>query len=408
MATREATDTITGYFYQFDKTILELLKQEDENTSVCIEGIEDIDITNISESRTVQCKYYAKTTYNHSVIKEAVILMLRHFAENKTSEMIYYLYGHFSSGHEKLPKAITCEFLKENFLTYTKTNVDDNSNKSKTTTYVHNDLNLKDSELNHFINRFVIDINAPSINIQYESIINEIKKSLGVSSVEAELYHYNSALKLIKDLSIKQDRTERTITKSAFISKIKERDTLFNTWFIQKKGRAEYLKMIKSEMLSSRLNMEPYNRFFLIECHNKEHLAALKEVILLLAKKWSKISKREQNNFCPHIYIHGLSQERNINIKRSIYADGIAFIDPYPFKNADISHHHFYTAPSVENKLRFKFIDSLGDLETLISKSEKTTEIYQFHLGDTFYSNDNHKHCRIKIEDIDYIKDLTK
>ncbi|MCS3833680.1 hypothetical protein HNP10_002448 [Aeromonas veronii] len=408
MATREATDTITGYFYQFDKTILELLKQEDENTSVCIEGIEDIDITNISKSRTIQCKYYAKTTYNHSVIKEAIILMLRHFAENKMSKMIYYLYGHFSSGHEKLPRKITCEFLKENFLTYTKTNVDDNSNKSKTTTYVHNDLNLKDSDLNHFINRLIIDINAPSIDIQYESIINEIKKSLGVSPVEAELYHYNSALKLIKDLSIKQDRTERTITKSAFISKIKERDTLFNTWFIQKKGRTGYLKMIKSEMLSSRLNMEPYNRFFLIESHHEEHLATLKEVILLLAKKWSKISIREQKKFCPHIYIHGLSPERKISIKKSIYADGIVFIDPYPFKNADISHHHFYTPPSVENKIKFKFIDSLDDFEKLISKSKKTTEIYQFHLGSTFYSNDNHKHCRIKIEDIDYVKDLTK
>lgn len=119
MSNREATDTITGYFYQFDKTILEILQQQDTDALVCVEGIEDIDVRSIDEIRAIQCKYYAKTEYNHSVIKKPVTLMLHHFAANRSSGVKYYLYGHYESGQEKLT-VLSCETLKKNFLTYQK------------------------------------------------------------------------------------------------------------------------------------------------------------------------------------------------------------------------------------------------------------------------------------------------
>jgi hypothetical protein len=74
MSNREAIDTITGYFYQFDKSILELLKQDDK-ASICIEGIEDIDVVSADETSAIQCKYYAKTEYNHSVIKKPITVV---------------------------------------------------------------------------------------------------------------------------------------------------------------------------------------------------------------------------------------------------------------------------------------------------------------------------------------------
>ncbi|MBB1400792.1 hypothetical protein [Pseudoalteromonas sp. SG45-1] len=130
MSTREAIDTITGYFYQFDKTILELLQQEQSDALVCIEGIEDIDIVTADETSAIQCKYYAKTEYNHSVIKKAIILMLRHFAGNRNSDVKYHLYGHYESGHEKL-HSLSCASLKSNFLTYSKTEKVDGGKKQR-------------------------------------------------------------------------------------------------------------------------------------------------------------------------------------------------------------------------------------------------------------------------------------
>lgn len=407
MSSREATDTITGYFYQFDKTILELLQQEQPDTSVCIEGIEDIDIVHADETSAIQCKYYAKTEYNHSVLKKPIKLMLTHFSENREAGVKYHLYGHYKSGHEKF-SPLSCDSLKLNFLTYKKKEKDAEGNESWITHYVHAELGLTDHDLEEFLARLTVDINAPSIEEQYEQIIGCISEALNVSTSEAEMYHYNSALKIIKNLSITQSLNERYVTKSEFLKLISEKDEVFDAWFIKRKGREKYIKSIKKEYLSSGLNLEAFNRFFLIDCYPNEEIHTLQEAILLLAKKWSKISKRQKPCFCPSIYLNGIEEDKLIELKNLIYSKGVIFRDPYPFKNSTLSSEHFYSAPSLENKVQFRFVDSLTDLDILIGKSGSTVELYQFYRDEVYFNNTRNKHVKIKIEDISYIKDLTK
>ena len=130
---RTAIDTITGYYYQFDYYILQLLNCSG-NDEVCIEAIEDVDIRIADETTAVQCKYYAKTEYNHSVIAKPIRLMLNHFKQNTTNRdnIHYKLYGHFESGQSKLDQPISLIFLKEKFLTYTKNNVKHEHHKDLT------------------------------------------------------------------------------------------------------------------------------------------------------------------------------------------------------------------------------------------------------------------------------------
>ncbi len=329
MSNREAIDTIAGYFYQFDKSILELLKQDDD-ASICIEGIEDIDLVSANETSAIQCKYYAKTEYNHSVIKKPITSMLQHFAENKNGGIKYHLYGHYKSGHEKLTN-LTIEFLKTNFLTYRTTEKDKQNKKVSVTHLIHDELNLSDVDLNLFLELLTVDIHAPSLENQYQDIINTIKENLRVSDVEVELYHYNSALKLVKNLSIKQTRKERTITKSDFLEKIKTKDEIFDSWFIRRKGRDKYVQYVKKHFLSSGLNMEAFDRFFLIDCYDCESLSEIKDSIFLLAKKWSKISSRQNTPFCPSVYVHNLSLENVVNLKNIMFTEGLIFVDAYPF-----------------------------------------------------------------------------
>ncbi len=398
MSNREAIDTITGYFYQFDKTILELLNQDKENNSVCIEGIEDIDVVTADETNAIQCKYYAKTEYNHSVIKKPIILMLQHYAKNKQNGINYHLYGHYISGHEKLEK-ITVESLKKYFLTY---------KKNKITHCVHDELSLNNHELTLFLDRLTVDIHAPSFEEQFKKIINAIKENLKVSSLEAELYHYNSALKVIKSLSIKQNKNDRLITKSDFIRKIQTRDEVFDAWFIRRKGREKYIKLVKKEYLSTGLNMDPFDRFFLIECCGNENLADIKEVVLLIANKWSKISPRQKPSYCPSIYIKGLAAEKLNELINIIYLEGIVFIDAYPFKGSKLFPKHFYTEPTKANKVKFRFIESIEDLKKLISEAARNVEIYQFFMDEIFFNIEGVKNKKIKIEGINHIKDIMK
>ena len=44
MSNRSATDTIKGYFYQFDYSIAEILNLSKDSDEIVVEGIEDIDI----------------------------------------------------------------------------------------------------------------------------------------------------------------------------------------------------------------------------------------------------------------------------------------------------------------------------------------------------------------------------
>lgn len=407
MSTREAIDTITGYFYQFDKTILEILQQENNDVSVYIEGIEDIDIVKADETSAIQCKYYAKTEYNHSVIKKPLILMLEHFAKNRNGKTKYHLYGHYKSGHEKL-STLSCDNLKSDFLTYTKKSKDSNGNKNTVTHFVYNELSLTDIDLQEFLNLLTVDINAPSIEKQYQEIIRLISDELNVSESESGLFHYNSALKVIKKLSTEQNRLKRNITKAEFIKLISIKDEIFDIWFLKRKGRDKYIKSVKKEYLSSGLNMEAFNRFFLVECNLNDELSKIKEVILLLAKKWSKISKRQNPCFCPSIYIHGLSLDNLVKLKNEIYTEGSYFLDPYPFKGSTFSSKHFYTNPTVENGVKFKFVESIFDLEKLIESSGSTVEIYQFFREKQFFTHKKNKHIKIKVEDISYVRDLTK
>ncbi|WP_333651653.1 hypothetical protein [Lacrimispora sp.] len=83
MKDRSAVNTLKGYFYQFDFTILQLLKLEHITDKIMVEGIEDVDISSADSKIAIQCKYYESTEYNHSEISEVIKYLLMDFAERK-------------------------------------------------------------------------------------------------------------------------------------------------------------------------------------------------------------------------------------------------------------------------------------------------------------------------------------
>ena len=94
---RSAIATIKGYYYQFDYFILQLLKCNSDADSICIEGIEDVDLNTVDETTAIQCKYYAGTEYNHSVIAQPLRYMIDHYLSNTSNELKYKIYGYYKS-----------------------------------------------------------------------------------------------------------------------------------------------------------------------------------------------------------------------------------------------------------------------------------------------------------------------
>lgn len=80
---RNAVNTIKGYFYQFDYSILRILELDNSDDSITVEHIEDIDVKTANETTAIQCKYYEKTEYNHSTIAKPIRFMLLNFIKLK-------------------------------------------------------------------------------------------------------------------------------------------------------------------------------------------------------------------------------------------------------------------------------------------------------------------------------------
>jgi hypothetical protein len=397
--TRSATATIAGYIYQFDYTIKCLLNLSNDNDSVDIENIEDIDIHSSTEDTAIQCKYYAGTEYNHSIIAKPIRLMANHYlnVKNGTAHAIdYKLYGFYQSGQEKLTIPITVAFLKEHFLTYTENRI-----KQKH----HDNLGLDDNDLAVFLSKLTIDINAEQNSMQFQNIIARLKQIFNCDDFDAEHYYYNNALQVVSHTAKQSDINRRKITKEWFISQINKKEILFSKWFKQLKGEKAYYSDLRKKYFSP---INTNERFFLIEIASNFSKPDLKDLLLTISNNWSKISHREPNSFCPYIYIHNITEDNLIDLKRELHNDNFEFIDGYPFKGAEFSEKSITQKVNDSNQIKLKLIDTLANLNLTLQSQNRTKEIYQFYLNAPFWESENTftKHIKIQIKDLLSIKEI--
>ncbi|CAA9197693.1 DUF4297 family anti-phage-associated protein [Flavobacterium sp. NPDC079362] len=402
MTDRTAIDTIKGYFYQFDFTIVKLLELDKDTDAIIVEGIEDVEINSATEEIAIQCKYYAKTEYNHSVIAKPIRLMLDHFKEvlNGTKKRINYkLYGYFQSGQTKLILPIDVTFLKENFLTYSE---------KKVKYYHHTKLGLTDSQLKDFLSLLNIDILALEYQSQVSKISAMLMTQFSCQAFEAEHFFYNTALKVIKDIAVEGNIGNRKISKSEFLTKINFKRVLFNQWFIAYKGESKLFAELRSHYFTG-LNTSSYERLFIIEVPIAKYLRSeLKDLILSISRKWSKLSAREPNPFCPYIYLHNIPPQELLELKKELFSEGFLFIDGFDFDGSEFNPKSISKVANSVNSIKLKILNKLEHIDLTVNEISKTKEIYQFYNSRPFFSNiyPNVKQVEIQFSQLTDIKKI--
>lgn len=374
---RDAVDTITGYYYQFDYYILQLLEVTNQNDTVMIEGIEDVDILGENGLRAVQCKYYDKTEYNHSIIAKPIRLMLKDYIGRlpQMKNIRYKLYGRYKSGHEKYPGTLSIDFAKRKLFTYTE---------NKVKHVLHVELSLSDAELEDFLSKVDVDIYAENYQEQQAKVIQKLGTVFGCGDFEAEYFYYNNALRFVKEVATQQNAKDRIVSKKLFISKINSKKMLFDKWYLQFKGVREYCSAVKKQFFSPS-NISPYERLFLIECDGLIDDKKLISLIVKISNNWSKLSKREVHTFCPYIYLHGISKERLIVLKKILQREDIGFWDGYDFLGADFSVKSIIRKANAENDIKLKILNELNLVSDVLNSASGTKEIYQFYLQKPFF-----------------------
>jgi len=294
MSNRSAEHSIQGFLYQFDKAIWEILN----NGEATIEGIEDVDVKDIEtgELTAIQCKYHSTKKYNPSEIKKPVIKFLEHFAKTKqpnTKAKVvdkYYLYAHFDSGHGDYTEFQGIQELKE----FTETQKRD---KNKTKVKPYEDLSLSDNDLQEFLDKVVIDINAKNLNEQQKEIVEKFNQEFGenkkLSKEEIE-YYYNNAFKFIGNKSIQPNENDRKVTKQDFLDYIDKKVFLFNKWYALLRGKRSYINFQRYKLKKLNAIKPNKNKFLFIgkeilEKSNDEF--ELKDLVENLIQKYFKYGK---------------------------------------------------------------------------------------------------------------------
>ena len=103
LSDRSADSTIKGFFYQFEKTLYQLLRGNDSDI-ITIEGIEDIDNFSNGMQQFIQCKYLEQQeNYTNSIIEKPIILMLQDWCRrNREDSVNYILFCYFPNKNEEI------------------------------------------------------------------------------------------------------------------------------------------------------------------------------------------------------------------------------------------------------------------------------------------------------------------
>jgi hypothetical protein len=311
---RSADSSIAGYLYQFDKSILEVLRASDEST-VVLEGYEDVDLRNPGAVLAIQCKYHEAGTFSLKKIRDPLLAMLKTFDEGHRFQ--YRLYGHYGKQADEIPKSLTVQDLKE---ALTKVG------KEETTLYYEC---FSAQTLNTFVDHFEI-IEGPSLAHQRLAVLSELQNLFGGAPADSSDLYYPNAISMVLDIAIRHEQSARTVQRDSFVEALDKRKALFTRWNREFVGSDRYLKSVERQIKSLGLVKSTFRRMVILGSSELDsasaitratdlikELAGLKFGIgsLATAKPWTVVLEGD---------LQGL-----LEIKKDLIREGVAFSDGF-------------------------------------------------------------------------------
>jgi hypothetical protein len=241
MTDRAANDTLLGYFYQFDKTIFELLKLPTVASSLQVEGIEDIDLINPADIDVIQCKYYHGQKYAPSKFQDALLPMLVDFKNNSAKRKCYRLYAHFGD-FNGMPATLDAAAIKA-ILTLTPRK---GANKG-VPQLLYQQAGVSNAEIDAFSKLLVIE-EALDFDAQHGDVIAALQSQFRCDPTDAESFYYSAALKFVFSVATLKTIAERTVTKQKFVKEIDKKEITFSRWLRSFLGREKYIALMQKQL----------------------------------------------------------------------------------------------------------------------------------------------------------------
>ena len=215
---RNADYTIQGFIYQFNKTLLEILNDEDD-AEITIEGIiEDIEIATALTTRAIQCKYHEEQeNFTLGNVYKPILQMMEHYFDNPDKDIQYILYAHFPNKRE----GSNFEINEEHIKTILQSR---DQRFQRIITKINGNVDVPG-----FLERFTLEFGA-SLQVIIERITESLERN-GLPEEDIDTLFYPNAIQMIADLSILHEAQQRVIRKSKLLEKLQQiRKTAITRW----------------------------------------------------------------------------------------------------------------------------------------------------------------------------------
>ena len=249
---RTADYTIQGFIYQFIVTLRKILLA-DSDSEIVIEGpIEDIDIITPTGIEAIQCKYHeAKDKFILSSIYKPVLQMMSHYYKNPTRNIKYRLYAHFPNETVGSKKVLTITEINQIL-----------SSKDKGFESLKLEL-VGFTDFSGFISKFELEFGASLVDLE-KSVIVALSVE-GFSTEDSEEIFYPNSIHRIAQISTKHNSDERKVTKSEFVTNLREKKkTAITRWTRELNSYEKFLKK-RREQMRDNLNKNSRIRAIILE-----------------------------------------------------------------------------------------------------------------------------------------------
>lgn len=310
---RSADYTIQGFLYQFNKTLVEILKASDDAV-IHIEGIiEDIEIKTSAGLDAIQCKYHeTQEKFALSTLYKPLLQMMHHFHLNNDSTIKYKLFCHFPMDAELSELTITKSDLETTLETKNRT-------LQKYTAALNGCVNVDD-----FLSQFSFEIGDSLDNMTKEIYL--LLGANGIPTEDIDILAYPNAIQHIADLSIKHNPDERRTTKKETIQLLRTiKKTAISRWTLSLKSRKEILKERRSQ-LKNNLDKNIRLRYLIID---PEQIDSFEEEFVIFIQDFKEKYHFKQTHTCtPLLYLMTQREQAKqiqlrLELKGVICNDGI-------------------------------------------------------------------------------------
>lgn len=344
---------IKGFLYQFDKSLLEVILNQEKQVEV--ETIQDISF----DVYVLQVKLKEAKDYFDSSVRKPIKQLIEIFIKERGRKLILYCHFKNKSPEEKQ---------------LSETELDSILGKDKDL-YTQNDKR-------DFLQNFTLQFSENYIQ-QFDAVIDNISTNFDCADKDLAIIYHSILHSKLMQLAVLPSKSDRQICYQDLKRCLVDVDKkiFFKAYEIHL-SRDKYNTLIKKQYFTfSGINIDNFERLFIVGISAVDTQTDLMQIVNRVVQRYYKLSKSP----APYILFENLDDSHLNILKQSLVDKGLSFSDGTTFNGDKFRLNVLLLTSSKSHEIKVKIIknENLDELLTTV----KFDEVY--YLASNF--SDNHQ-----------------